>query len=205
MNIKKQIFINNYMKMTDEELKALVASLAVAQKETDAQIKKNAESQKRTDELMKKTDEIIKKNEEKLIRMGITLGNIGKNNGAVAEDFFYSSLSKKKKLGNIKYDEICQHWQKDLKNVRGEYDIVMINGKEVALVEVKYKIHHYDVESMEKQIKNFKILFPDYKNYKIRGAFASLAMSKKAEEEILRNGYFALKQQGEHVEVVSPE
>jgi len=179
------------MKITDEELKALVASLAISQKETNEQ--------------MKKTDEIIKKNEEKLIRMGITLGNIGKNNGAVAEDFFYSSLSKKKKLGNIKYDEIGQHWQKDLKNVRGEYDIVMINGKEVALVEVKYKIHHYDVESMEKQIKNFKILFPDYKDYKIRGAFASLAMSKKAEEEILRNGYFALKQQGEHVEVVSPE
>ena len=58
MNIKKQIFTNNYMKMTDEELKALVASLAVAQKETDRMLsKKFAE----TDEQMKKTDEQIKK------------------------------------------------------------------------------------------------------------------------------------------------
>ena len=44
--------------MTDDELKALVASLAI--------------SQDRTDEQMKRTD-------EKLERMGITLGNIGKN------------------------------------------------------------------------------------------------------------------------------
>jgi len=35
--------------MTDDELKALVGSLAVAQKETDLQIKEIAEQQKETD------------------------------------------------------------------------------------------------------------------------------------------------------------
>ena len=146
----------------------------------------------------------MKKTDEKLERMGIRLSNISDNNGAFAEDFFYSSLSKKKQLGEVLYDEIGQNWSKDKKNIRGEYDIVLINGKEVGLVEVKYKIHHKDVEKMEQQIENFKILFPDYKDYKVRGAFASMSMSKKAEEEVLSKGYFALKQQGDHIEVISP-
>lgn len=53
--------------MTDDELKALVASLAV--------------SQDRTDEQMKHTD-------KKLERLGITLGNVTNNQGDVAEEFF---------------------------------------------------------------------------------------------------------------------
>ena len=65
--------------MTDEELKALVAGLAVAQKVTHEQIKLNAIAQKATDdqmkctdEQMKFTDERLKRTDEKLERMGIT-------------------------------------------------------------------------------------------------------------------------------------
>ncbi len=50
--------------MADEELKALVASLAVSQKQTD----------------------------EKLERIGIYLGNVTRNQGDVAEEFFFNSL-----------------------------------------------------------------------------------------------------------------
>ena len=137
--------------------------------------------------------------------MGVTLGNIGRNNGAVAEDFFYSSLAKEKKLGTIVYDEIGREWKKDLKNMRGEYDIVLINGKEVAIVEVKYKVHPDDIDNLEKKLKSFPLLFSDYKNYNIKGAVASLSMSKAAEKKILQKGYFALKQKGNHIEVSIPQ
>ena len=90
--------------MTDDELKALVANLAVAQKVTDEQIKLNAIAQKATDEQMKRTD-------EKLERIGINLGNIGKNQGDVAEEFFYNSLEDKKDLAGIHYDFIDKNWK----------------------------------------------------------------------------------------------
>ena len=67
--------------MTDDELKALVASLAVAQKETGEEIKALAVAQKATDAQMKRNDKMLT---EKLDRVGITLGNIGKNQGDVA-------------------------------------------------------------------------------------------------------------------------
>ncbi len=59
--------------MTDDELKALVASLAVAQKvteeqmkRTDEQIKQTSEQMNRTDERMKRTDEQIKHTDEQI-------------------------------------------------------------------------------------------------------------------------------------------
>ena len=57
--------------MTDEELKELIASLAIKSDRLDAQ--------------MQKTD-------EKLSRIGDMLDGIGKNQGAVAEEFFVNSL-----------------------------------------------------------------------------------------------------------------
>ena len=46
--------------MTDEQLKDLVESLAVSQKETDTQIKELSVSQKETDNQIKETDTLIK-------------------------------------------------------------------------------------------------------------------------------------------------
>lgn len=62
---KQSIEFFGYNPMTDEELKALVASLAVAQKETDEQ--------------MKRTDEQLKRTDAKLERIGISLGNVTNN------------------------------------------------------------------------------------------------------------------------------
>jgi archaellum component FlaC len=64
--------------MTDQELKDLVASLAV--------------ESKKTDEKMKETAELMKKSDEKLARMGIHLAGISNNQGDVAEEYFVNSL-----------------------------------------------------------------------------------------------------------------
>ena len=73
--------------MTDDELKELVASLAVDSINLHA-------AQKLTDEQMKRTDEQLKRTDEKLERLGITLGNVTNNQGYVAEEFFLNSLLK---------------------------------------------------------------------------------------------------------------
>ena len=88
--------------MTDEELKALVASLAVSQKQTDEQ--------------MKKTD-------EKLERIGIYLGNVTRNQGDVAEEFFFNSLIDEPRLGSIYFDDITKNMQKHRGNLQEEFDL----------------------------------------------------------------------------------
>ncbi len=100
--------------MTDDELKALVASLAVAQD--------------RTDEQMKRTD-------EKLDRIGAMFGNIGQNQGDVAEEFFYNSLKDTQTLAGVHYDFIDKSFSRTSNGVSDEFDMILVNDQDVAIPE----------------------------------------------------------------------
>ena len=161
--------------MTDEELKALVAGLAVAQKKTDEQ--------------MKRTDETLK-------RMGIQLGGVTNNQGDVAEEFFFNSLVDDAHLGPIHFDDIIKGMEKHRGQIQEEYDLVMTNGEAVGIVEVKYKAHENDLDKLERKMKNFKKLFPIYKDYKLYGAIASFHVSNEAKNQALKRGFFVLQRSG---------
>jgi hypothetical protein len=195
--------------MTDDELKALVASLAVSQDRTDEQMKLNAIAQKATDEQIKATDEQMKRNDkmltEKLDRMGITLGNIGKNQGDVAEEFFFQSLIKDNHLGKIRFDDVVKNMEKHRGKIQEEYDLVMTNGDAIAVVEVKYKAHTQDLDKLDRKMKHFKQLFPIYKAFKQYGAIAAFHINDDAKEEALRRGYFVLQRSGDLVHTESGE
>ena len=195
--------------MTDDELKALVASLAVSQDRTDEQMKLNAIAQKATDEQIKATNEQMKRNDkmltEKLERMGITLGNIGKNQGDVAEEFFFNSLAKDTHLGAIRFDDIEKNNLKRRGKTEEEYDIVMTNGQTIGIVEVKYKAHENDLDKLARKMRNFKPLFPWFKDYRVYGAIAAFHINDDAKEEALRRGYFVLQRSGDLVHTESGE
>jgi len=181
--------------MTDDELKALVASLAVDSKNLH-------EAQKTTDEQMKRNDRMLT---EKLDRMGITLGNIGQNQGDVAEEFFFQSLIKDNHLGGIHFDDVVKNMEKHRGQIQEEYDLVMTNGDAIAVVEVKYKAHTNDLDKLDRKMKHFKLLFPIYKAFKQYGAIAAFHINDDAKEEALRRGYFVLQRSGDLVHTESSE
>ncbi len=192
--------------MTDHELKELVGSLAIAQAKTDEQMKELRESQQTTDIQMKKTDEQIKRNEAKLTKMGVLVGNIGNNQGDVAEEFFYNSLEDKKDLAGVHYDFIDKNWKSSTKNLRDEFDIVMVNGKDIAIIEVKYKAHESDLEKLlTKKQTNFKELFPLYKDYTHHLALASFYMPQELKEKALENNVIVLQRKGDVMETFIPK
>lgn len=175
--------------MTDDELKALVASIAVLQKEVNIAQKETAEQMKRTD--------------EKLERMGIHLGNITQNQGDVAEEFFFLSLLKDNHLGNIRFDDVTKDMDKHRGKIHEQYDLVMTNGDAVAVVEVKYKAHKNDLDKLDRKMRHFKPLFPVYQNYKQYGAIATFHINNDAKEEALKRGYFVLQRSGDLVHTES--
>ncbi len=205
--------------MTDDELKALVAGLAVAQKVTDEQIKLNAVAQKATDEQMKRTDEKIKRTEElvaslavaqqesarKLDKLAELYGNVGKNQGDVAEEFFLNSLLKDNHLGSVHFEDVVTNMGKHRGQIQEEYDLVMTNGDAIGIVEVKYKAHTNDLDKLDRKMQNFKKLFPIYRNYKQYGAIASFHINDDAKREALRRGYFVLQRSGDLVHTESGE
>ena len=185
--------------MTDDELKELVASLAVLQEETSKKMQETSARIDQTDAQMKQTTAQMKRTDEKLERLGIHLGNISKNQGDVAEDFFYQSLIKDNHLGDLYFDDITKNMEKHRGNIQEEYDLFMTNGDSIAIVEVKYKAHKNDLDKLDRKMKNFKKLFPIYKDYKLYGALAAFHINDDAKEEIFNRGYFALQRSGDLV------
>jgi hypothetical protein len=105
--------------------------LQIAQKETKGQIDSLFLSQKETDNQMKSTNETLKS-------IGIQLGNMSRNQGDVAEEFFFNSLANDTHLGTIHFDDIAKNEHKRRGKTEEEYDIVMTNGNAIGIVEVKY-------------------------------------------------------------------
>ncbi|MFU8789741.1 MAG: hypothetical protein ACNA7G_11980 [Methylobacter sp.] len=106
------------------------------------------------------TDDELKALVASLARMGVTLGNIGQNQGDVAEEFFFQSLIKDNHLGSIHFDDVVKNMEKHRGQPQEEYDFVMTNGDAIGIVEVKYKAHENDLDKLDRKMKNFKKLFP---------------------------------------------
>ncbi len=191
--------------MTDDELKALVASLAVDSKNLHEAQRETAAQMKHTDAQMKRTDEQMKRTDEKLERIGISLGNIGQNQGDVAEEFFFQSLIKDNHLGSIRFDDVTKNMAKHRGQIQEEYDLVMTNGDVIGIVEVKYKAHENDLDKLDRKMRHFKKLFPIYQNYKQYGAIASFHINDDAKHEALRRGYFVLQRSGDLVHTESSD
>jgi len=131
---------------------------------------------------------------------------IGYNNGDVAEDFFYNGFSATKQVGEVHYDFIDRNRERRKNRVEGEYDIILINADKILVVEVKYKLHPNDVVKFaEKKLPNFKELFPEYKNYTINGAVATLALPDDSYRMAIKYGLQIFTQSGEGIKNVTPE
>jgi len=186
--------------MTDDELKELVASLAIKSDRLDAQIAQLRESQKETNEQMLRTDAHMrasqKETNETLKRVGIDFGNMKRNQGDIAEEFFVNSLLDDPHLGEINFDDIAKNDFKHRGKTQEEYDIVMTNGDAIGIVEVKYKAHEKDVDKLERKMRNFKTLYPIYAHYKLYGAIASFHFYDEAKQTALERGFFVLQRSG---------
>ena len=133
------------------------------------------------------------------------VGNIGKNQGSVAEEFFINSISSTLRVGKIQYDELYKNLYKKTKKAEGEFDILLVNGTELALIETKYKAHENDIDDLiNKKYNNFKKLYPEYKDYNHHLGLASFFISDETKEKALNNNVMILQRKGEVLETIVP-
>jgi len=202
----------------------LLQELIEAGKETDKRMKETDKRMKETDKRMKETDKRMKETDKKLHelieagketdkkmnktdikidKLQTLIGGIGNSNGFVAEDLFFNSFSKKMSIGNTTFDYIDRNVERKHKGLEDEFDIVLTNSDVIVIVEVKYNFHPNDVEKVVVKIKNYKALFPIYKNYKFMGAIAGLTMPKKTIDEAKKYGFFVVTQEGDDLKVLN--
>lgn len=157
------------------------------------------ESQKQTDEMIKETNEQMKKTDKKLERVGIRLGNISNNQGEIAQEYFINSLKDTLELNGMKFDALISNLELRTKHINDEFDILLVNGDSLALIEVKYKVHPNDIDKLAKKIEHIKLM-PSYKNYKIYAGVAGFKVPSDAMSSAKEKGYFVLQRKGDMIE-----
>jgi hypothetical protein len=173
-------------------------NLFKSQEKTDIEIENLLKSQKKTDiqidKLLKAQDKLF----GKMNYVDMNLGGISRSNGAFAEEYFYNSFERgKKNFFGEKFDKI----EKNVKgiNVRAEYDVVLINGKSIAIIEVKYNAQKGDINEVIKKAETFRINYSDFVNHHIYLALAALTFEKDVETDCAQAGIAVIKQKGKSV------
>ena len=127
-------------------------------------------------------------------------GSYANNNGAFAEEYFFNSFEKgQQNFFGEEFDDIDKKVKGIKKGFKDEYDILLINGQSIGIVEIKYKAHEKDVPKVLNKAQTFKVNFPEYENHKVFLGLASMAFYPELEEECKTNGIAIVKQIGENV------
>ena len=179
----------------------------IAAKEREIADKERAESLADLKKSIAETTKNIDKMYKSICGVKEELGGISKSNGMVAEDYFFASLDESKTFGGVHFDIVTQDMKnaikrKDGSKLEGQYDVVMANDDAVLILEAKYRLREEDVlKLVDKQVDTFKILFPNYANYKIYLAVGGMTVEKEAMNAAKRLGIGVMTVNGDAVVV----
>ena len=169
--------------------------------------KENNNSKELTPEIIMQmfaeTDKKFAETRELIRQQSINIGGISRSNGQIAEDAIYTALERDMIFAGIEFHDIIRNQKKHRKalGIKGEYDIVLINGTMLAIIETKYKVEKKDVTKLATtQLTNFRTLFPEYANHKIVLGIGGMGFEDDAIKEANTNGIGLIRIVGEKLE-----
>jgi len=175
--------------ITTESVMTLIREMALSfDKRMIESDEKFEKSRAEFDRRMKNLDEMI--------------GGVSNSNGMFVEEFFFNALDMgDKHLFGEQFDECYSLLKRHNKGKqkKSEHDIVLVNGKSVAIVEVKYRARKEDIQKIVDRLPNFRMLFPEYKGHRIFLGLAAMSFDKGVEDESIKEGIAIVKQVGDTV------
>ena len=184
--------------MTDQELKNLVASLAVSQAKTNAQIAKTDAQIAKTDAQIAKTDAIVR-------RISREYGNYINNQSRPVEEFFVNGIKRLNLcLAGVQFDDIAPNLSKQnhSSGIGIELDALMTNGEVVAILEVKTILHINDVEAVyDKRIPAFRKLFREYQDMDLLVLVGGMSINSDALDKAHEYGFICLQPDNQQLSI----
>ena len=183
-----------------QETNRTLAETAQMQKEHDQKLK---ESRERFEQEMKESRADF---DRRMKEMQKSIGSWGNNHGSFAEEYFFNAFENgQKNFFGEKFDEIERNLKGIEKGFKDEYDIVLINGKSVGIIEVKFKAREDVVSHVLRKAETFRVNHPKFKNHKVYLGLAALSFYENVEEECRREGIAVIKQVGDKVVIIDEE
>ena len=185
--------------MTDEELKKLVASLAVAQQETARQLLE-------TDRQLQETDREIKETGKQLKELGKQIGGLGGKFGSFTEGLALPSMTKilSERFG---MEVVSPSVRVSKQGEHMEIDVLAYANSEVNeayVVEVKSHVREEAIDQLQTILKRFRRFFPEHKDKAVYGILAVVDVSAELRERILKAGFYVARIHNEVFELDVP-
>jgi predicted glycoside hydrolase/deacetylase ChbG (UPF0249 family) len=155
-----------------------------------------AAQQAATEAQMQLTSRKVDALTESTQRMGEQLGGIANNQGSVAEEFFFNSLLDQPQIRPFTFTKVISNHLVGFKGQQTEFDLVLVNGDSVVVVEVKYKLHPAHIDRLTQQIATFKRLSPEFSSYSVYGALAGFSAPQAVIHAAAARGYMVLQRKG---------
>ena len=197
--------------LTWDDIKAMFAENARQAKEDRRQAKEDRRQMKESDRKQKEETAIWKKemkegNKEMwayLKELGREVGGIAHSNGALAEEYFYNAFKKNMTFVDETFDTIKRNLSYNDGNHAAEFDLVLFNGKSVALIEIKYnaKPDNIEIDTLISRVEVFRILFPQYAHYNIYLGVAAMSFKKDFVWRLHRAGIATIRPVGKKMVV----
>ena len=164
--------------MTDEELKQLVASLAVSQQETDRQLKE----------------------------LGKQIGGLGDKFGSFTEGLALPSMAKilSEKFG---MEVISPSVRVSKQGEHMEIDVLAYANSEVNeayVVEVKSHVREESIVQLRNILERFRRFFPEHKDKAVFGILAAVDLPAELRERVLKAGFYVARIHDEVFELDVP-
>ena len=166
--------------MTDDELKKLVASLAISQAKTDEQIRELKEFQAET--------------AEQIRTLGRQIGGLHNKFGSYVEALALPSMQRvlREKFGTDSFDARCKRRNKE--GILMEADAVASTNSgtnQVFMVEVKSYLTQRGLQQTLKNLQRFKQFFPEHQDQELFGVLAYTDIEKEAlKQQVLEHGIY---------------
>ena len=158
------------------------------------------ESQIKTDEQIQELKEVQKETSKAVKKVSRLFGISENKQAAIIEDVFHNSLIKTMTVNGVQYNYIDKNIKmKEGKKEIGELDIILYNGRTIALIEVKTKAHPNDLILLYKLLENYRKKHPTDQR-EIFLYYASFCFTSQIEQEASKKGIGLLTVQGDTIE-----
>jgi hypothetical protein len=182
--------------MSWDEIKALVAELAIQSKETD---RKFQETERLLKERSEETDRKMREVFARLDNLSRRFGDLGNRLGEFVEAMVEPAVVELFRRQGLDVNEVYPRLKLGYGRERIEIDLLVVDGDTAVAVECKSRLSMEDVERHLERLAKIKRLAPRYANTKIHGAVAGMLVDEDAVEAAQAAGLWVLAQSGETV------
>ena len=197
---------------TFEEIREILKDVSEKQAETFKGIGQLKDSQIQTDHQLKETDRQLKENAEELKKSKLEvdkhfkrLDNLFTGQwGKLMESLVEGDLTTLLQERGIEITSIAPAGRKGTRNGEDyEFDIIVINGTEIVVVEVKTTLDIEKVDHFFEKLGKFIHYIPEHKGKKIYGAMAYLKANQSSEKYAEKQGLFVIRATGSSSSIIN--